>query len=254
MKKAKKQVSSIFVFITFFIVTYLLMGIAFWVYQNTSSYNQKSTIQNKYISKHEKTLKKDIFENLFKHAKSCLRLKGVYKEQCHEEVSYKMAVAIIETDLNEYKENTAHDLSFVKRVGDNYYKLGWDGELTDVTSIANKSIIDLSVAQYIRFLTRTCNYFGTAGYPAPSCEVYATLKLNSNETGYIIGHVGFTEENVIWFYIIIPLLILSSIVSVFHEGFASNFHLQMVLFALLFIIIPSVVGVVGMRRYRKNFY
>ena len=199
LKSKKSLFSSLFVFISI----YFVVVTCFWVYWNFQSYSRREFVMDKYVQKHEDILKQKVFSDIFSKARTCAG-----QEDCEKLVSREISEVIIEEELTgESSYDWPNDLFFVKQEGNNFYSLNWEGKITDTSSQTHKTLISSKTPYMFKFLTRNCRFFGVG--KLSSCEIYKSIALSSNQTGYIARLIPLTEENSFLFSLLfMPLTFL----------------------------------------------
>ncbi len=242
-----KKLVSLILFFSVLILSHLLISSLRFVYQE---YNIFSSIRNgtkNYMVKHEKELKDEVFDKLFKESENCNQVNNIdLRKKCSQNISYTLALIIKEEEFPYWP----HDLFFVKKTNNNFFKLGWDGELKARTTLSNNNVLNNKESTFSDFIFRRCDYFGAANIPARSCEIYEKIQLNNNEDGYIVRNIGLTETDYFIFYLLMPYFILfGTLSSLSSFSLPSEFGFYIELFIGL---IPFVIGFIAVYLVNKK--
>lgn len=238
--------------ITFF-GTCLLVSTIMWVY-NSFTFSGGLSIQSRletFANKYSDDLKKDVFDTLFAQAKQCVAIQNKNKQEtCRKAVGIKLADVLHEEELADSKKaNWPNDLFFIKREKDTFYQVGWDGELKDISSVVNKKVLSDKQSYISLLLQHNCNYFQISSN-TDSCEVYATIQLDTTSKGYLVRMMPFQEETNFFFALLMPYFGLNA-VSDFQYGFRTG-EITFIGLSFLNILIPLIVSIIAVYLYKKK--
>lgn len=230
-------------FILIFLTVYLLCGLIFWGYTFLKSVYAMKNPMNNYVHMRTQDVK-NIFTSLFSEAHTCIgELDKTKKLACEQKVSKKLAITLREEDLKRNEYEWPHDLFFVKKEGDYYYSLGWEGKLQDISSQVNSGILENNMSYPLKFLGCNNKIFKIYDQSSYSCEIYESIYLDKNETGYMVRLFGLREEMDFFLVLLFPVFILMNIAQ-------SDKYLIAVL--LSYIIIPSLITLLIIYVIRKK--
>ena len=242
--KINKQLASFIIFFSVLIFSYLLISFCRYINFEYNAFNSVKKDVEQYAIKHTNELRIDIFDKLFNESKNCILLDNLeLRNGCYKEISYTLALIIKEEEFSYWP----NDLFLVKQIDNKFFKLGWDGELRDISNTTNKKLVNRQEVNFSDFLSRKCNYFGTSNSIATSCEIYTKLELNNNESGYIVRSVGFTDDDDFVFYLFIPYFILLGMFTSLSLPRQFEYFVE-----LLIGVIPFVIGFIAVKLFNKN--
>lgn len=205
----------------------------------------------KYTLVHNADLKNIVFGQLFSEAQSCANKDSdEVKEKCREAVTHLLAVTIIEEEFapTGYSD-WPNDLFFVKQVGDNFYSLNWGGKVEDISASVNIPQLNFKTPYFLRLLTNRCKIFKEDVDYLESCQIYAPINLDNNETGYLVRRKGITEEDDLrLMFLIPPLQTLYAISSILKGDFSGLNSLAPAVFTTIF---PFLIAAFIIRNYDK---
>ncbi|MCS6956228.1 MAG: hypothetical protein NZM02_00040, partial [Patescibacteria group bacterium] len=135
----------------------------------------------------------------------------------------------------------------------NFYKLGWDGEIKNISNSINIEMLNNKEINYfIDFLFKKCDYFGTSNYPSKSCEVFESINLNSQEKGYIIRKIPLQEDDNFIFFILIPFIMIYGIILSLSFDFFSLYLHKELFIALIISFLSGFIILKLLIRYKMS--
>lgn len=230
-------------FILIFLTVYLLTGISLWLFSIYSSGHEMRKPTSRYVDNHRQELRNSLFGSIFADARRCPNFeKATEQEQCEKEITYRMAILIKEEEfLNEHKYGWPHDLFFVKQEATNFYRLGWDGHIVNITETVDKDLVDNRTPFTFRVLAHQCHIFDATLDWMPDCQIFERIDLGNSDTGYVVRRVGVGSENYdFMFYTVFPPLIVLALLR-------GNFDSVILLMLAIFIITPLIITTIIMK-------
>lgn len=244
-----EQLNHWVVFFVVLVMCYLLISAFRFLTNNYFDFSATKKTTENYKLKHEKELKKSVFNNLFKESDNCnLIEKTELKNICFQKISHKLALIIKEEEFIYWP----NDLFFVKKTGNQFFKLGWSGELVTLQILPDDKFVINKKSTFNDFLFRRCNYFGSANMPAQSCEIYIKIQLDNNTEGYIVRNIGLTEQNDFIFNLIFPFFVLYGLIFSLPysiTSFPTNIYM---LIEIIFSLLPFILAFIFVRLFNRK--
>lgn len=237
--------------ISVFVIAFFIVSAMIWLFNTFIA--TKGFATKRYLSsfshKYSSVIKNDIFNDVFRQAKKCNQLTREEQIQlCRSEVGKTIGDVLLEEELAK-DWYWPHDLSFVKKENNTFYKLGWDGELKDISSDVRQDILTDKQSYVPLILQRNCNYFQIANI----CEVYETLQLDKGNKGYLVRLYPAFEEMEFKFVISLPFygfLIFKSLLNSQHFSWGNFFFM---IFTFINITVPLIIVIFALRFYKRKF-
>jgi len=247
--KVNKRLASFIIFFGVFFFSQLLIASYRFLNNEHNKFFSTLNTTKKYVAKHENELKEEVFNKLFKESEKCnLIYISDSRKKCFKDISHKLALIIKEEEFSYWPM----DIFFVKRNGNQLSKLGWSGETKIINPPANNETLNNKESLFSDFIFRKCNYFDNSDSPVSSCEIFIKLELGSNQEGYIVRSVGFTDEDDFIFYLLIPYFVLFGTITYFSLPKEIKYYIE-----LLIIIIPLIISFFSVKlcgkKLIKNF-
>lgn len=235
-----------------FLANYIIICFLFWMYINLDLVNKFRWPMQSYINSPSENLNKNLFNTLFTSAQRCQAIVNTeQKTTCEKELSLQLAKLIKEEQLKHHDYDWPNDLSFVKQVDNTFYNLGWSGELKNITSTTNRSLLHFPIPYDLKFLSRNCKFFNIYQQQFDgSCEVYEKISLGKNQTGYIVRLVPLTESTGFVIVLTFPMLFFIGFKEILTS--MSLDSIPYLFFFSSFIIIPFIMTFLMVKLLKKK--
>lgn len=211
-KQSTSRVLKVIIFCSVFVFSYILVSVIFWMIQKSTLSGGVGIYKSlaAYTQRHEQELRHNLFDDIFGLASGCRNLpEGKKRLVCIEQIKVDLGNTIVEEELAKDDGGMwPNDLFFVKQEHDRLYRLGWNGEIVDITnSMRNKPSDPRLQSMWSLIFRSHCNYFRSE--PAntrDACEIYTRVPLSDGNYGYLVRLDPQTEEDDFWFTLAMPII------------------------------------------------
>lgn len=240
------------VFVLTFIITYLFLAWVMWLTYSTSSgiLAMKRTMQD-FAVKYEEDIKNEVFSTIYTNAQKCLSIASpLVRSSCEKQSGLLISQTLKEeelTDKNGY--NWPNDLFFVKKSGEQYFRIGWDGHLSNISNNVKTSHLSINQSNLDLLLWNRCDTFGSFPTPQDACELYQTFSLSNGDMGYMVRLYPSVEESWLWLYMLHPIVSFYFIKDFRYLDQLTSFY---IFISFLGILLPIIAAVVAKTIYKRR--
>lgn len=240
------------IFLLAFGITYVFLAVVMWLGFGTYDgiFSVKRTM-HRFATTYARDLQEGVFEKVYAQAKKCQSLRApAAKQICETQSGLQISRLLKEEELaDENGYNWPNDLFFVKKTGETYERIGWDGKLTDISGNIHHTPIPNAQTSLNLLLWQNCSSFGSLISPDAACEVYETVPLANNAVGYMVRLYPSVEENMLVLYFFHPLLALMYLKDFTYIG---AFEIPYMLSSFLSMLVCFALAIKAKRWYLKR--